>query len=122
MAEIRRPRQSQQPSPSLLVTIESIVSPNVIARMQTEIYELRARVAALEQEAEAIRASEEVVVLRTVSREEGKQEIKRLFEQGGTWYYSDIARQLRLELPLVVELCQELEEEGEIETDADNAV
>ena len=83
-----------------------------VASLKKETEELRARVEALE-------APEEVVVLRTVGREQAIQEILELFRLGGTLYYSAVARRLRLDLAFVVEICQELEAEGEIETGAD---
>jgi uncharacterized coiled-coil protein SlyX len=77
---------------------------------------LEARVQTLEQEIEELRASsaEHVIVLRSVPREQAKSEIRALFEPGEVLYYSDISRRLRIELPLVVEICQELTDEGEI--------
>lgn len=75
------------------------------------------KVDVLEEAVETLKASlrNEVVVLRTVTREQAKQEVQELFRSGETLFYSDIARRLRLELPLVVELCQELTGSGEIE-------
>lgn len=92
--------------------------------MQVEIEQLRARVATLEEKVQALEFSivdKEVIVLRTLTKEEAKREIQELFQSGETLFYSDIARRLRIDLPLVVDLCQELEEEGEIEVDA-NAI
>ncbi len=54
------------------------------------------------------------VILRTISRDAAKHEVQELFLSGGTWYYSDIARRLRLDLELVVDICSELMEEGAI--------
>ena len=64
---------------------------------------------------------EEVIVLRTVSKEQAKAEIKALFEEGETMYFSDIAQKLRLDLSIVVEICGELLEEEDIEVDTKNA-
>lgn len=61
---------------------------------------------------------ERVIVLREISREDAKQDIKRLFSKGKTHYYSDIAMELRLDLELVVDICNELQEKGEITIDA----
>lgn len=58
---------------------------------------------------------ERVIVLRQVTREQAKEEVRRLFSTGRTLYYSDIARRLKVDLQLVVEICRELQEEGEIE-------
>ena len=59
--------------------------------------------------------TEEVVVLREISKEEAEKEILELFSKGHTLYYSDIAEQLGLDLKLVVEICNELQSRGEIE-------
>jgi hypothetical protein len=82
---------------------------------------LRARVEALERELAQLKDSfpdEEIIVLRSIPREEAKQEILAQFQSGEALYCFEIARRLQLELPVVVELCQELQDEGEIEVDA----
>ena len=61
---------------------------------------------------------ETVVVIREISREEARTEIVRLFKEGKVLYYSDIARELRLDLELVVNICEELQKQGEIAIDA----
>ena len=58
-------------------------------------------------------------VLRTIDRDQAKHEILKLFRSAETLFYSDIARRLCIDLPVVVEICQELQEEEEIEIDAD---
>jgi len=58
---------------------------------------------------------EEIVVLREISRDEAEREILKLFSKGKTLYYSDIAKQLGLDLKLVVEVCNELQKRKEIE-------
>jgi hypothetical protein len=60
--------------------------------------------------------NEEVIVVRELSRDEAKKEIKKLFEDndGKSLDYGDIMRELKLDLKLVVELCSELAKEGEI--------
>ena len=83
-----------------------------------EIEGLRVRIEALEQELATLKAQvpqDDVIVLRAITREQAKQEIKALFITGETLYYSDIVHRLSIDLPLVVELCQELIEEGEID-------
>jgi len=97
---------------------------SVIEEMRADIEQLQSRVLALEEAVAMLSrfapsADEDVIVLRTIPREQARHEIRELFEAGETLYYSDISRRLRIDLPLAVELCQELEEEGEIEVDAD---
>lgn len=98
-----------------------------LAGAEDRIRTLEARVAALEQEVEGLRrlALEEqegdVIVLRSASREQAKQEIRELFASGETLYYSDIVQRLGLDIDLVVGLCKELEEAGEVETLGDAA-
>ncbi len=87
-----------------------------------ELEALKARVLDLEEEVArllALTTDEEVIELRDVSKEEAKQEILAMFQSGETLFYSDLATRLRLDLPWVVEVCQELEQEGEIEVHAD---
>ncbi|GEM_PF-5158683 len=115
MAERRSRRTTQElvqePLENKQFQLEITKLRNENARLKGTIEK---RLTALEQAVEELTASEQVVVLRTISREEAKDEIKELFADGGALYYSDIARQLQLDLPLVVELCHELEEEGEV--------
>jgi dCTP deaminase len=57
----------------------------------------------------------QTVVLRSIPREQAKQEILDLFRQSKTsLFYSDIAEKLALDLEIVLELCTELENEGQI--------
>lgn len=87
-------------------------------QLLNEIKLLKQRVAVLEAKRPATEAPE-VIVLRTIGREEAKQEIQKMFESGEVLYYSDISRQLRLDLPSVVEICSELIREGEVEVATD---
>ena len=87
------------------------------AQLRTENYLLRQRMWAIEERLANIEATipkERVVVLREISREEAKAEITKLFSEGKTLYYSDIAEQLRIDLKMVVEICNELQSRGEI--------
>jgi hypothetical protein len=59
-------------------------------------------------------AGGEVVILREIPRDQAKKEIVELFNKSGTLYFSDIAENLRLDLELVVQLCEELKKEGKI--------
>jgi len=56
------------------------------------------------------------LVLRTVTKDQAKQEILALFKKKKKQplFYSDIAETLKLDLELVVELCHELERLGQI--------
>jgi cell division protein FtsB len=93
-----------------------------ISSSENRIRALEGRVAALEEEVEALKqgTSEEqetgVILLRSIPKDQAKQEIRQLFASGETLYYSDIVQRLGLDIALVVELCQELEAEGEVMT------
>jgi hypothetical protein len=94
----------------------------VIDDIRAQVHELRQRSVTIEQEVKVLKDSGpegEVIILRTIRRKQAKREIQELFQSGETLFYSDIARLLKLELALVVDLCQELEQEGEIEVCAD---
>ena len=67
---------------------------------------------------EASLPSEKVLILRDISKEDAKNEIKRLFSSGNTLYYSDIAQKLGLDLELVIGICNDLQRRGEITIDA----
>lgn len=90
-------------------------SPSVIQQLEDQVTVLEAEAAELR----ASLTSEAVIELRTISRKDAKQEILDLFQGGETLYYSDLAKRLRIDLPLVVEICQELGKEEGIEVDAD---
>lgn len=48
-------------------------------------------------------------------RASGKEKVLEFFEEKkGTWHYSDIAETLGYDLELVVDICDELEKDGEI--------
>lgn len=57
-------------------------------------------------------ATEEVIMLRSISREQAKEEIMGLLDKSDKLYYSDIAEKLKLDLKEVVEIIEELEVEG----------
>lgn len=90
----------------MTVTTENIILRKEIERINQKLVELEERM-----------PQEKVIILREITREEAKQEIQHLFSIGRTLYYSDIAEELRLDLKLVVEICQELEEAGEVAVD-----
>ncbi|HEY2934308.1 MAG TPA: dCTP deaminase [Acidobacteriota bacterium] len=59
--------------------------------------------------------SQRTVALRPIPREKAKEEIVTLFKNSNrTLFYSDVSEELELDLELVVELCNELENEGVI--------
>ncbi len=89
--------------------------------MQTEIDQLRNRVTVLEEQIEKIEEAsmENVIVLRSITREDAESEIMALFTAGETLYYSDISERLGIDLSMVVEICQELQERWEIGIDGD---
>ena len=58
--------------------------------------------------------SEEVILLRSIPREQAKEEIMKLLDESDKLYYSDIAEMLRLDLKEVVEIIEELEAEGKV--------
>ena len=97
----------------------------VIQNSLDEVAGLRERVTFLESELGQIKENyvPEIIELREVSKEQAELEIMDLF---GTTevplYYSDIMEQLGIELELVVEVCQELIDEGVIGLDANNIV
>ena len=112
------------PSHAVSVMLSSIHVTHPAVNLSTEIEQLKVRVAALEEEVARLKGSladGEVIELRTISKEEAKQEILDLFQSGETLFYSDLAGRLRIDLPLVVEICEELKKGGEIEVDA-NAI
>lgn len=82
--------------------------------LQEELKQVKQRLLELEK-----RISEEkVVVLRNITRKEAKQEIQQHFLSGRTLYYSDIVKELGLDLETVVDICNELEQEKVIGIDA----
>jgi hypothetical protein len=55
---------------------------------------------------------EDVMVLRSITRDEAKKEILDLLDKSDKLYYYDIAEALRLDLEEVVQIMSELESEG----------
>ena len=92
-------------------------------QLQQDVNRLTGRIQLLEQRLERLEEvmpEEKVIILREVSREQAEGEIRALFATGETLYYSDIAERLGLDLELVVEICNELKEQGDIEVNADS--
>lgn len=99
--------------------ITLITAASTYLEMQTEIDQLSDRVATLEEQIETLEAAsfEGAIVLRTITREDAESEIIALFAAGETMYYSEISERLGIDLPMVVEICQELQKRGEIGID-----
>lgn len=83
---------------------------------EKEVSELRDRVKALEDRLAAIEKEQDskVILLRAISREDARTEILRLFEenQAEILDYGIIAERLQMDLQIVVDVCNELEQEG----------
>ena len=90
-------------------------------QLQSEVHALRRSLvdiqARLSQLEDAV-PSFKLVVLRQVTRDEAKSEIRQLFRSAETLDYEDIVEKLQIDLELVVDICQELIEAGEIGPDA----
>jgi len=84
------------------------------AALQQRLEALETRISKLE----AIAPEVKVIVLREITREEAKREIRELFASGETLDYEDIVDRLQLDLELVVAICDELIAQGEIGPDA----
>jgi len=82
--------------------------------LHQEVEQIKQRLSELEERV----PEEKVIVLKETSMEEAKEEIRQLFSSGRTLYYSDIAKELGLDLEAVVNICSELQESGEIGIDA----
>lgn len=82
---------------------------------------LQKRVLNLEKQLQELREDrviEKAIILRKVTKEEARREIQELFTSTNeTLYYSNIVERLSLDLELVVEICRELREKGEIAVD-----
>ena len=92
------------------VTVD-LLQENII--LHRELRNIKKKLAEIEQKI----PEQKTIVLREISSDEAKEEIKSLFLDGKTHYYSDIAEQLQLDLKAVVEICHELEDSGEITVD-----
>jgi hypothetical protein len=109
-------------SSSMLSSSDILEQQNIQLRKENLI--LRDTLRRIEERLTAIEAylpSEKIIVLREITREEAEKEIRGLFCKGEILYYSDIAERLRLDLQLVVEICNELQSRGEIEV-VDDAI
>lgn len=105
---------SGMPSSSDLLEQESMQLRNENLMLRDAISRIEERLAGIE----ASLPGEKVIVLREISKEEATNEIRRIFSSGKTLYYSDIAKELGLDLELVVDICNELQKQGDITIDA----
>ena len=86
-----------------------------MTRLAGLVESLPARVAELEQQAaESAMQSEDIIELREISKEQARNEIIKSFEAGEPLDQADLADALSLEISLVVEVCNELIEEGAV--------
>ena len=82
-------------------------------------FTLRGELERVKQRLMELENREKVIVLKELTREEAKEEIRELFLTGRTLYYSDVVRELGIDLEMVVNIFEELEKEQEIGVDAD---
>lgn len=82
-----------------------------------EYVSLERKLAQVEQRLAELEAKEKVIVLKEITKEEAKEEIRQLFTSGRTLYYSDIVQELQLDLETVVDICNELQKDKEISVD-----
>ncbi len=87
-----------------------------VERLKKQVAILSARVAELEREAEAARdlESDNVIVLRDITKEQARKEILEAFKVREPLDYVDLADTLTLDLSLILEVCDDLMEEGVI--------
>jgi len=94
-----------------------------ITKLQRENNYLQQQVEELQKKVDKLMENlptQKTIILREIDKTQAKQEIKKLFASTDKpLYYSDIAEELELDLEMVVEICQELIKEGEIEVDTD---
>jgi predicted DNA-binding transcriptional regulator len=81
--------------------------------LQEKLRDIENRLSAVESNM----SEEKIIVLRDISYEDAKKEIKGLFLKGQTLYYSDISHELGISLRTVVTICDELYKNGEIAVD-----
>lgn len=100
---------------------ETYVLSTQLAELKRTNSRLQKRVLNLEKQLQELRedrAIEKAIILRKVTKQEARREIQELFTSTNeTLYYSNIAERLSLDLELVVEICRELREKGEIAVD-----
>jgi len=85
------------------VIAENSLLKRELAKVNNRIMELEKRI-----------PQENVIVLRDISREQAKREIRQLYKTGRTLYCSDLVKELGVDLKTVAEICNELEANGEL--------
>ena len=85
-----------------------------IERLEQLVQELTARVAELERDSEGAKDAQPdgFIEIREISKGQAKKEIRQAFESGQPLDQADLADELSLEISIVVEVCNELIEEG----------
>ncbi len=87
-----------------------------VERLKKQVAILSARVAELERELESARntESDNIIVLRDITKEQARKEILEAFKVREPLDYVDLADTLTLDLSLILEVCDDLMEEGVI--------
>lgn len=106
-------REETEPLAADELLFENLWLRSSLAEVNEELSQLRQRVERLEGSED-----QRVVVLREITREQAKREIQDLFEGGRVLDYEAIVTELSLDLELVVNICEELIQEGAIGPDA----
>ena len=87
-----------------------------VERLKKQVAILSARVAELERELESARntESDNIIVLRDITKEQARKEILEAFKVRKPLDYVDLADTLTLDLSLILEVCDDLMEDGVI--------
>ena len=106
MARIGRDLKSYRSSESALL--------EEVNHLKELVASLTTRLTELEREVETTKAAQpdDVIVIREISKEQARNEIIKSFASGEPLDQADLADALSLEISLVVEVCNELIEEG----------
>jgi len=94
-----------------LVLEDEVIAENFL--LKRELTKVNNRIMELEKRI----PQENIIVLRDISREQAKGEIRQLYKTGRTLYCSDLVRELGVDLGTVAEICDELEANGELVID-----
>ena len=93
--------------PSVTATLQA-----QIAQLKRQVDQLRSRLESSAAEAELVEGLNEEVSVAPISRDEAKEAVLAYFVRCKGAYPSDAVNELGLDALLVLDLCQELEEEG----------